>query len=1562
MKTTLKLIIALVLAGAGIGQAWAEGMPPRYIGHITYTKGTDDHGKLSFYHRPYDGIELSTGEALDVNAAGLGHPTDDQGHDLEGWCVYVYAYPDEGYTVKDMTLEAELTTTVMQSRRNKAADSDASFDIGQKLTLTPLPGRPYIFEMVMPDDPNLSVTVTAKFAEKAKNTEAVSYIDADGVTQTKEAGTVYVLDGTEAELAGWYVCNSTLSYEGTLKGVGDVHLILADGAEMSVDDPDDSAIDLSQKSLTIYGQSMGAEMGSLNATGVRYGIIGNDLSSVTINGGEVTATGYHGINVGNSVTINGGKVTATATGEEGYGISGGDIILGWNSATGSVTATSYGTYGSVKTADGKMLKYTDGNSQTVTLRGTLDADAIAAIAGKTLTPYGYGGYCGKASENGGKNVTWEIPLVDGATGSTLNISGTGKMADYENTNASVAGNFAPWIKPYKDGNASDGLKYPVTAVNIGGGVTSIGKKAFDSCGGLTSITIGEGVTTIGEYAFYHCDGLTTVNIPDGVTTIGNDAFKICGDLTTVTVNRYDSGITTLGSTVFYGCDKLKLILVPDEAAYDAYYGSDGKGWDDYKAKLAPQTLTVAKNASGWGTYCHRFPVSYSLSEGATAYIVAGLSEDGKSVKIEEAKVELEGNVLAAAAPATPLLLKYKGEGDVTLTAVPDKAMPVGEGDILSTGEDNCIISGNMTGSNLTHAAANDGIPALTGVEGQTSYALYNGNFLRIDTDKGIDGHRWVLTVNGDACPDVIALSTAVVTPGADGGIGRIVYTEGTGDHGTLSFYKNKGLSGRLSTGAALSTDGLEAVKDDKGNVVGYRIYVYAYPDEGYTVKDMTLQAELTTSVQQSRRFDSADTPTLQIGGAIELTPVEGKPYIFTMVMPNDPNINASVTATFAEKAMNADAVEYIDADGVTKTKDRGTVYVLDGTEAELGFEGKETWYVCNSTLDYKHLLEAEGDVHLILADGAKMSVKGEVGIAFGEKSLNIYGQSTGKDMGSLNATGDKRYGIGSNATGSVTINGGEVTATGYDGIIAENVTINGGKVTANGTGEEGSGIFSYGDITLGWNSATGSVTATSYDTYGTGSVKTADGKVLKYTDGNSQTVKLMGTLDAAAIADKTLTPYGYGGYCGKDDTETTDTDESKNVTWEIPLVDGAPGSTLTISGTGDMADYENDNASNFAPWIKPNANGNASAGLKYPVTAVNIGEGVTSIGRKAFELCYGLTSVTIGKDVNTIGESAFNGCGGLKSVTIGEGVNTIGELAFMGCFRLTSVNIPASVTEIGSIAFGGCGGLTTVTVNRYVSDEEYPITTLGDDVFTSCNKLKLILVPDEAAYDAYYGGDGWGKYKAKLAPQTMTVAKNSSGWGTYCHRFPVSYSVDGATAHKVTGLSEDGKSVSISSALSAVEPRTPLLLNYGSTGSVTLTADLTTVTTVGDGIAINSGTGFKFYGNPTADDLGDDDCDFINAEGYNSYMLYDGEFVRIDKNNGLAAHRCVLNVENGDGEWAARVLTIADGEATGMGSLTPDHAPNSEGSECIFTLDGRRVGGKPAPGIYVRNGSKVVIK
>ena len=120
---------------------------------------------------------------------------------------------------------------------------------------------------------------------------------------------------------------------------------------------------------------------------------------------------------------------------------------------------------------------------------------------------------------------------------------------------------------------------------------------------------------------------------------------------------------------------------------------------------------------------------------------------------------------------------------------------------------------------------------------------------------------------------------------------------------------------------------------------------------------------------------------------------------------------------------------------------------------------------------------------------------------------------------------------------------------------------------------------------------------------------------------------------------------------------------------------------LTIQGTGSMYDYDVS-----GPWTD----------YFEQLHAVRIGDGVTSIGWGAFQMCSSLTSVTIPNSVTSIGPDAFHSCSSLTSVTIPNSVTSIGFGAFADCISLTSVTIGNSVTSIGFEAFGYCDSLTDV--------------------------------------------------------------------------------------------------------------------------------------------------------------------------------------------------------------------------------------------------------------------------
>ena len=110
----------------------------------------------------------------------------------------------------------------------------------------------------------------------------------------------------------------------------------------------------------------------------------------------------------------------------------------------------------------------------------------------------------------------------------------------------------------------------------------------------------------------------------------------------------------------------------------------------------------------------------------------------------------------------------------------------------------------------------------------------------------------------------------------------------------------------------------------------------------------------------------------------------------------------------------------------------------------------------------------------------------------------------------------------------------------------------------------------------------------------------------------------------------------------------------------------------------------------------------------FPLTALHIPAGVTSIATEAVRLCHNLKDITV-DEANTVFDSR-GGCnavmhtatntlviGGNKTVIPAE-TKSIGDYAFYGLNYLNEINIPRGVTTIGDGAFYGCDSLWVVTV------------------------------------------------------------------------------------------------------------------------------------------------------------------------------------------------------------------------------------------------------------------------
>lgn len=174
------------------------------------------------------------------------------------------------------------------------------------------------------------------------------------------------------------------------------------------------------------------------------------------------------------------------------------------------------------------------------------------------------------------------------------------------------------------------------------------------------------------------------------------------------------------------------------------------------------------------------------------------------------------------------------------------------------------------------------------------------------------------------------------------------------------------------------------------------------------------------------------------------------------VTTNDAGRTASCKVTVTQQ-MSAD---YLDETGGKQTCQNATV-VTAGDTAWTASAGAPGWYVVTGTVEIPRRVTVTGDVRLILADEASLTVNGGIDVAE-DNALTIYAQSTGEKAGSLKATGDdKAAGIGSGAdtsSGNIIINGGNITAnagygaagigSGYNTNV--NTLTNGGSVTING--------------------------------------------------------------------------------------------------------------------------------------------------------------------------------------------------------------------------------------------------------------------------------------------------------------------------------------------------------------------------------------------------------------------------------------------------------------------------------------------------------------------------------
>ena len=194
---------------------------------------------------------------------------------------------------------------------------------------------------------------------------------------------------------------------------------------------------------------------------------------------------------------------------------------------------------------------------------------------------------------------------------------------------------------------------------------------------------------------------------------------------------------------------------------------------------------------------------------------------------------------------------------------------------------------------------------------------------------------------------------------------------------------------------------------------------------------------------------------------------------------------------------------------------------------------------------------------------------------------------------------------------------------------------------------------------------------------------TYGGVMTYYRNGNRLVV------DAAAQILVTMT-----GVCGDD------------LRWTLSS-DGV----LTITGTGAMYNYSG-SSDNLSPWYSQ----------RDRITAVEIGEGATTVGSSAFLYCRLLTDVSLPGTLKSIRSSAFSRCSVLPYLVIPDSVETIYSSVFYDCAGLEHVQLPQGLTKLESETFRGCSSLLEVSIPTGV-------TKIGMRCFYGCSSLTEVSFP-----------------------------------------------------------------------------------------------------------------------------------------------------------------------------------------------------------------------------------------
>ena len=892
------------------------------------------------------------------------------------------------------------------------------------------------------------------------------------------------------------------------------------------------------------------------------------------------------------------------------------------------------------------------------------------------------------------------------------------------------------------------------SVKIPDGVDFIQPDTFNNCTALTSVTIPDSVTFIGQYAFSGCSGLTSVKIPNGVFGIREHAFHGCTSLTSVTI---PSGLASINEWTFSNCVRLAKVTIPKsvtsigvdafsncDSLTDVYYAGTAADWakisisegnEDLTSaalRCAPASLS-APTVTGGNDSQGRPTLKWNAVTGAAKYeVYRARSKDGDYIKYSTVTGTSYTNT------------SYIENGNTyyyKVRALDANGTAGAWSGIVAVTYKQTLPAPTVTGGNDSQ-----GRPTLkwNAVTGAAKYEVYrarskDGDYIKYSTVTGTSYTNTSYIENGNTYYYKVRALKSDGTAGAWSSIVAVTYKQ------------------TLSAPAVTGGNDAQGRPTLKWNAVTgaakYEIY-RSYSRDGSYSKYST---QTSTAYTNSSYLTSGTTYYYKVR-ALDANGNAG-PYSAVVSVTCRLKLSAP-TVTGGNDSQGRPTLKWNAVTGAAKyevyrSTSRSGTYTKYSTQTSTSYTNS-SYLTSGTTYYYK--------VRALKSDGTAGAWSSIVSVTYKQTlpapavtgGNDAQGRPTLKWKAVSGAAKYEVYRARSKDGDYIkysTVTGTSYTNTSY----IENGNTYYYKVRAlksDGTAGAWSSIVSVtykqtlpaptvtggndaqGRPTLKWNAVSG---AAKYEVY---RARSMDGDYIKYStvtgtsytntsyieNGNTYYYKVRALKsDGTAGAWSSIVSVTYrkpaaatvaSGKCGD------------SAAWKLD----AEG-TLTISGTGRMYDYEwpADRGGTTPPWL---AN-------KYrdSIRALRVEQGITYIGRCAFDSCGNLSDVTLPTSLRIIGPWAFNDCTALRSIQLPEGLTTIKEDAFKAA-GLVSITFPSTLRELRNCAFMNCEklqslrlpeGLTTIGVwafycNPNISSIYIPasVTTIGEEAFIYYNNLATV--------------------------------------------------------------------------------------------------------------------------------------------------------------------------------------------------------------------------------------------